>query len=200
MMAPCRRFMPPVCCCELRRRNLPSKLVLQRVWLGYSKSVSLLDEAVNDIRGYIGTLRPQPNTKSLTAGLQELASADHLRSMVEVNLDLNLPESQPLSPAQVGHLLAIVNEALSNVVRHAQASQIHLSATTTDNWLSLEIRDNGRGLPHDYVVGYGLRNMQERARLLAGQMVLNTQPGQGTVIKIDVPCYEKDNYVTNFTG
>jgi signal transduction histidine kinase len=60
----------------------------------------------------------------------------------------------------------MTNEALSNVVRHAEATQVSLSALVNDNSLYLAIRDYGRGLPTDYVRGYGLRNMRDRARIL----------------------------------
>lgn len=154
------------------------------------QSIELLNQAVADIRGYIGALRPQSSSQSLAAGLEELAHAQHLRSLVDINLALNLPEGRALSPTHIGHLLTIANEALSNVARHAHATRVFLSATTKDDWLRLEIKDNGHGLPEDYVLGYGLRNMQDRARLLGGDMALESQPGQGTTVTIEVPWSE----------
>jgi signal transduction histidine kinase len=164
------------------------------------QSMQLLNQAVADIRGYIGTLRTTPDSRSLVVGLQDLANAPYLRSLVDVSLDLDLPEKQSLSPAYVGHLLAIANEALSNVARHAQATQARLSATATGNRLRLEIRDNGRGLPRDYVTGYGLRNMQDRARLLGGKMTLATQPGHGATVTVDVPWGEENEQSTTLVG
>jgi signal transduction histidine kinase len=164
------------------------------------QSIALLDEAVADIRRYIGALRPQPSSQSLARSLAELAAADHLRSLVEVELDLNLPEDQALSPAQVGHLLAIVNESLSNVVRHAQATRLQLQATVIEGRLVLRIGDNGRGFPRDYVVGYGLRNMRDRTRLLGGEMSVETKAGHGSAITIKLPWGEAYENVTNFTG
>ena len=158
------------------------------------QSMALLDEAVSDIRSYIGTLRTQPTSQSLTAGLRELAAADHLRSLVEVELDLNLPDDRPLEPAQVGHLLAIANEALSNVVRHAQATQVRLQADLIKDQLRLVIQDNGRGLPTDYVVGYGLRNMRDRARMLGGDTIIETKGEQGTSVMVELPWNDKNGY------
>ena len=90
---------------------------------------------------------------------------------MEVDLALDIPEGQSLSPGHIGHLLAIANEALSNVARHAQATRVRLTAAVYDGRLCLEIQDNGRGLPVDYVVGYGLRNMHDRARMLGGERI-----------------------------
>jgi signal transduction histidine kinase len=151
------------------------------------QSIALLDEAVSDIRGYIGTLRAQPTGHSLAAGLRDLATAGHLRSLVEVELDLKLPDEQPLTPGQVGHLLAIVNEALSNVIRHAQATQVQLKAELVEDRFHLVITDNGRGLVTDYVVGYGLRNMRERARLLGGEATIESNAGRGITVRVEVP-------------
>lgn len=172
---------------ELARDDCPDKGV-GRV----QQAIGLLDEAVADIRRYIGTLRAQPSTRSLAAGLRELAEANHLRSLIEVEVELDLPQAQPLSPAQVGHLLAIINEALSNVVRHAQASRVWISASMAAERLVLSIKDNGQGLPPDYITGYGLRNMRDRARLLGGKMSIETQPERGTTVRVEVPWSEMD--------
>ena len=180
---------------EMRQQDCPERS-LARV----QQSVSLLDEAVSDIRSYIGSLRSQPSSRSLASSLRELALADHLRSLVEVNLAVNLPEDQPLSPAQVGHLLAITNEAISNVVRHAQARQLFLTADLVQNQLVLKVEDNGQGLPHDYVVGYGLRNMRDRARMLGGEMTFVSKPGQGATVTIIVPWDEHDEQTKDFVG
>ncbi|MDQ1301261.1 MAG: hypothetical protein QG637_1182 [Chloroflexota bacterium] len=157
-----------------------------------AQSMALLNQAVADIRGYIGALRAPSSGSSLAAGLQDLAADRSLRSVVEVRLALELPADRPLTPARVGHLLAIANEALSNIARHAQATAAQLSARATAEGLCLTITDNGRGLPADNVPGYGLRNMRDRARLLGGRMTLNSKPGQGTTIKVEVPWSEED--------
>lgn len=155
------------------------------------QSVQLLNQAVTDIREYIGVLRPIPDSRSLTVGLQELANEHHLRSLMDVNLALQIPDGQSLTPGQIGHLLAITNEALSNVARHAQATQVLLIAAVHADRLQLEIQDNGHGLTIDYVVGYGLRNMHDRARLLGGELSVRSLPGRGTTVTINVPWKEE---------
>ncbi len=151
------------------------------------QSVQLLDEAVTDIRKYIGELQPQPDSRSLALGLQDMASAGHLGNLLDVKLSLDLPENRPLSPWQVRHLLAIANEALSNVVRHAQATTVDINAGSDEQHLSLCIADNGRGLPPDYVLGYGLQNMHDRAHMLGGTIHIQSGTRQGTHVLIEVP-------------
>lgn len=164
------------------------------------QSIQLLDRAVADIRAYIGILRARPDSRSLAAGLHDLARDRHLRSLVDVDLALDIPEGQALASGQIGHLLAITNEALSNVARHAQATRVRLTAAVQDGRLRLVIDDNGQGLPNDYVVGYGLRNMRDRARMLGGDLSITTSDGHGTTVTVDVPWRSEDEHVTTTAG
>ncbi|MBK9714434.1 MAG: sensor histidine kinase [Kouleothrix sp.] len=164
------------------------------------QSVQLLNQAVTEIRGSIGTLRPLPDGRSLTAGLQELARDRNLRALMDVDLILDIPEGQALAPGQIGQLLAITNEALSNVARHAQATRVRLTAAVQDGRLRLEIHDNGHGLAVDYVVGYGLRNMHDRARLLGGELSVHSGPGHGTRVAVDVPWRKEDERFATRAG
>jgi signal transduction histidine kinase len=164
------------------------------------QSVQLLNQAVTELRGSIGTLRPLPDSRSLTAGLQELAQDRNLRALVDVELVLDIPEGQALAAGQIGQLLAIANEALSNVARHAQATHVRLTAAVQDGRLRLEIRDNGHGLALDYVVGYGLRNMHDRARLLGGELSVHSDPGRSTIVSVDVPWRKEDERFATRAG
>ena len=154
------------------------------------QSMQLLNQAIADIRSYIGALRSQPTGVSLAAALHDLAGHHHLRSLGDLEVKLDLPDEPPLAPVHLGHLLAIVNEALSNVARHAQATRVQLSAAVVEQQLHLQISDNGHGLSPDYVVGYGLRNMQDRARLLGGSMQIESH-GRGMTIRVTVPWDEQ---------
>lgn len=164
------------------------------------QSLKLLNQAVADIRGHIGALQPKCSGQSLNAGLRELAETKHLRSLLDIELTVNLSEGRSLSPTQIGHLLTIANEALSNVARHAQASRVHLKAEVIDGRLHLEIKDNGHGLPADIVPGYGLRNMRDRAGMLGGEMMIESQPGHGTTVTVIVPWGEVNGNHTPAAG
>jgi signal transduction histidine kinase len=151
------------------------------------QATETLDQAVDQVRHHIAELRAQPTTVSLAEGLTRLTQQSVLSSMAEVKLTLDLPEDRPIGAVQVGHLLAIAGEALSNVARHAQARQVQLVAHMAEDCLQLTIADDGRGIPSDYVSGYGLQNMHERARLLRGELFIHSQPGQGTRLQLTVP-------------
>ena len=85
------------------------------------------------------------------------------------------------------HVLAIVTEALSNIVRHSRAQKVTIEAKRTDNRLHLRIQDDGVGIPANVEAGYGLRNMHDRARLLDGQLSVTGANGKGTTVELDVP-------------
>jgi two-component system sensor histidine kinase UhpB len=119
---------------------------------------------------------------------------------MDVDLVLDIPEGQALAPGQIGQLLAITNEALSNVARHAQATRVRLTAVVQDGRLRLEIHDNGHGLAVDYVVGYGLRNMLDRARLLGGELAVHSEPGRSTTVSVDVPWRKEDERFATRAG
>lgn len=159
------------------------------------QGIDLLNQAVANIRNYISDLRPQPAGQSLSAGITEVTAAFHLESLVQLELDLDLPPDLPLSSGQVGHLLAITNEAMSNIARHAMATKAILKARVKEGVLFFEINDNGQGFPSDLVLGYGLNNMRERARLLGGTIHFDSQSHKGTHISIEVPL--ENNYATN---
>jgi signal transduction histidine kinase len=152
-----------------------------------AQATETLDQAVGQVRHHITELRAQPTTVSLAEGLTRLTHRSVLSSMAEVNLSLDLPEDRPLATSQVGHLLAIASEALSNVARHANARHVQLLAQMEKDCLQLIINDDGRGIPPDYVASYGLQNMHERARLLRGELAIHSQPGQGTHLQLIVP-------------
>lgn len=80
----------------------------------------------------------------------------------------------------------ITQEALTNVVRHAQAQNCVI-ALTLDDALRLEIRDDGVGLPKDRRAGVGLTSMRERAEELGGTCVIETSPMDGTRVLAHLP-------------
>ncbi len=156
------------------------------------ESIRLLDETIANIRHYIGNLQNQPTAHSLKVALVDLIDQSPIKSLVDVETVLDVPDNRHLTPVQIRHLLAITSEALSNVARHAHARRVRIVATAGETCLCLEITDDGQGMAPDYVIGYGLRNMQERARMLGGQLTLTSQPKRGTTIRVEIPWTEEN--------
>ena len=81
-------------------------------------------------------------------------------------------------------------EALANIARHARATQVNVTVEKVGTAVHLTIRDNGKGFDTSsqaHSIGHGLSNMQARARELQGTFVLQSQPGEGTSICLQMP-------------
>jgi signal transduction histidine kinase len=150
-------------------------------------AITVLNDALSDLRQSISELHTVTASESLPIALRRLAEDPRFQSMVDVTLDLDLPEPDRLSPDRTEHVLAIVTEALSNVVRHARARQIAIHAQRIAGRLQLVIQDDGIGIPAEVIAGHGLHNMHDRARLLDGQIVIEGASGKGTMVRLDVP-------------
>ncbi len=149
-------------------------------------ATAVLNDAIGDLRRNIGELHPTAPDETLSAALRRLAADPRFRSLVDISLDLDLPETEGLSPARAQHVVAIVTEALSNVVRHAQARQASISARRTNNHLSVMVKDDGIGFAPNTAPGYGLRNMHDRAKLLSGELNV-TGGNKGTTVQLEIP-------------
>jgi signal transduction histidine kinase len=149
-------------------------------------AATVLNDAIGDLRRNIGELHPTAPDETLSAALGRLAGDPRFRSLVDIVLDLDLPEPDQLSPARAEHVVAIVTEALSNVVRHAQARQVTITARHTATQLSIVIKDDGIGLSSTAMPGYGLRNMHDRAKLLSGELSV-TGGNKGTTVELEIP-------------
>ncbi|NTU74975.1 MAG: hypothetical protein HGA86_02510, partial [Anaerolineaceae bacterium] len=89
-------------------------------------------------------------------------------------------------------LYRIAQEALNNILKHAKASQATVELGMQAGRVHLEIRDDGLGFaPQDSKGrGMGLENMRERVQQIGGELVLLSSPGQGTIIRVEVPYVE----------
>jgi signal transduction histidine kinase len=151
-------------------------------------AVGVLDDAISDLRHNLGELRAsKTSTKPLEESLRDLAGDPRFSSLAQIDLDLKLPETPVVSPEDLAHVLAIVQEALANSVRHAQARHILIQARTVEKRLMLAIQDDGTGLPQQVTEGHGLRNMRDRAALLHGKLEIRPLK-KGTSVVLDIPC------------
>ena len=147
-----------------------------------------LQSAVDEGRRLIQNLRP--------AALAELGLAETLHRMLEeagaesgwqVRWQENL-SGVTLNPALETTLYRLVQEALSNSRKHAQAQWVSLQLMRRDDTIDLEYHDSGQGFePHSRGGGMGLESMRERAELLGGWLQISSQPGAGTTIRAGFP-------------
>ncbi|MEV7011385.1 GAF domain-containing sensor histidine kinase, partial [Streptosporangium sp. NPDC051022] len=151
-------------------------------------AIDELDGTIRQIRSTIFALQtPQQDRESglraQIVGLVEGARG-HLGFMPGLEMEGRLDSEVPAEAGE--HLLAVLREALSNVVRHARASKAEVRAEAAGGRLTLVVTDNGVGLPADGRRS-GLRNLQERAERLGGSFTLDTPPQGGTQLVWSVP-------------
>lgn len=148
--------------------------------------LALHTQAANaDIRRVVYALRPTAlDDLGLVLALRE--QAGHYRQAgLEITIDA--PEHLPPLPAAVEvAAYSIAREALTNVVRHAQAATCVVRLTLGDA-LAVEVTDDGVGLPPDGRAGVGLRSMRERTAELGGSWRIESAPGAGTCIHACLP-------------
>lgn len=102
---------------------------------------------------------------------------------VRSRFDASLPELKP--PVELV-LYRIAQEGLTNIARHAAANEVTLTLTGHDTSVTLRLEDNGKGL-HDSREGAGIRGMRERAILVGADFTIDSKPGGGTELRLDIP-------------
>ena len=158
------------------------------------KSQSLLNEiiaglqaALADIRRVVYALRPPALDDLGLISAINVQAAQYTTDRLAVQVDL--PEQIPALPAAVEvAAYRIVQEALTNVVRHAQATTCVLSLAIKD-MVHLEIHDDGQGIAETRRAGVGLNAMHERAAELGGTCSIQSAPGDGTHIYVTLPAH-----------
>lgn len=114
---------------------------------------------------------------------------------MEVLVDANIRQS-PLSRELEMSVYRILQEGLNNVVKHSQASLVEIYIDTSGDYLNVMIKDNGKGFYFNRNQLHlkelarkmnGIRGMKERAELLNGAFNINTEPGKGTIIQLEIP-------------
>ncbi len=143
-------------------------------------------EAISDIRRLVYNLRPPALDEfGLLSALREQAA---LYQHQGLDIDLDMPSSLPLLPAAVEvAVYRIVQEALTNVARHAQAQRCLLRLSLASEALHLDISDDGQGIPPGHRIGVGLHAMHERASELGGSCAVTRGSSGGTLIQVSLP-------------
>jgi signal transduction histidine kinase len=143
---------------------------------------------IADIRRLVYALRPPVLDEfGLISAIREHAIPAQQSS--DVRIAFTAPEHlPPLSAAIEVAAFRIIEEALTNVVRHARAHQCQISMELAERGdLLITITDDGKGLPDHYQAGVGIRSMRERAEELEGTFAIQTRPTGGTQVHVCLP-------------
>ena len=152
---------------------------------------AILETAQKDLRVLLLHLRPvELEEKSLIEGIQILLKELEDKSDLKVSLKQNVSK---LPKKIEEHIFRILQELISNTLRHAQASCLDVYLYQTDVEVQLKVVDNGIGFQLGSLddLSYGLRNIKERVEDMAGTVQLLTAPKQGLAVDIRIPLLDK---------
>jgi signal transduction histidine kinase len=156
------------------------------------RAIDALHEAIAEIRTFIYGLRPGLDHEgSLGSALESLAEETRLNTTTRIEVAANRVAG--LSPIVRGELLSIAREALSNVIRHADARRAMIEVAAGGGELRLEVADDGIGFDPSAPLGEGhegLANMRRRAESMGGRLQVESALGAGTRIIITLPLSE----------
>ncbi len=144
--------------------------------------------AQGEMRALLLHLRPiQLSDDRLCDGVIKLIQ--DLKGKTNIEFQASIDEIVHISKAAEEHLFRIIQEALSNVLRHAEASKISISLTEEERYIYLFISDNGKGFNPtiERVASYGLKTMRERCEEVGGVFNIRSKEREGTYIDIRIP-------------
>ena len=160
----------------------------------YDRVIDYIDEIIEKTRDIATALRPKLiETMGITRAIKKVLAGFrknnrlHIKAQVGNLNDLQF-QGDPLN------LYRIVQEALTNLYHHAEATHVEVLFRRGRQSLTMVIKDNGKGFLTDqagkdigHTQRHGLSTMHERARLLGGELMIESAPGKGTVIRLNIP-------------
>ena len=152
-----------------------------------AKARQLGREALANIRASVAALRQNPVVEeSLELGIEELIQEFQSNTSMAISSQVILLSTLP---AEINTALyRIVQEALTNITKHSQATQVKLYLEQMPERIVLSIQDNGCGFNRNHnTTGFGLRGMEERTLALGGDFKIDSSLGQGCQIKVKIP-------------
>ena len=169
---------------QLRKEGSAARMDVEDV-------IDLVNNAIESTRTLARGLSPVSGERGgLAAALQNLAARASERYGVKVEFHAKFDEPIRLSETSATHVYRIVQESLTNVVRHSRASEVSISLETAGGELHLRVDDNGRGFEQplpDSAEGLGLKIMRYRAQMLGGDLVLESGSNGGALVRCSFP-------------
>lgn len=154
----------------------------------YRDSLQLLDEAIDELRQISHNMVPVSLSRfGLGPALHTFAA--QVRAAGELEVDLQILGLEERLPEEIEvHVYRICQELVQNVIKHAQASKLRVQIIRHNDALNISVEDNGRGMIKDKVPrGFGFSTIQSNVDLFKGTFTIESQPGKGCLVLIDLP-------------
>jgi signal transduction histidine kinase len=161
---------------------------------------SLAADSLHELQRLIADLRPSHlDDLGLPAALRWYAGSIQERTGLKIRVDFEGDELLISSALKIA-IFRIVQEALNNITKHAQAKDVHIKLEYQPKHVVVSVRDNGIGFDLDTVrmirtrrPSLGLAGMQERAALMNGEVSIQSTPGQGTIVEARLPLQSEES-------
>ncbi|YAF97618.1 MAG: sensor histidine kinase [Nodularia sp. CChRGM 3473] len=152
-----------------------------------ARAKELGSKSLNDVRQSVSTMRSNPlQDQSLEQAiaiiLEDFHRSNGISPICQINLEYSLP------PDIIISIYRIIQESLTNISKHAKATEIKIEITTNKGNFQLIVQDNGIGFDiGQNTTGFGLQSMRDRTLAIGGEFKINSTPGTGCQIIVDIP-------------
>lgn len=181
--------------------NINQLLNMSRLYLEYSMTTEpvnesllkqghgLVKKAMSEVHKMSKALmETSSEEKQLIEGLEEILN--HVAELKQINVvkNIDLPDESMIEAKIKLAVMRIVQEQLSNVLKHSQAKNLYIDLGFTNGQLHLTIKDDGKGFSlNDHKPGLGFQNIRNRVAMINGSVIINSKPGDGCLIEIHSP-------------
>ncbi|MDB5839452.1 MAG: sensor histidine kinase [Herminiimonas sp.] len=153
-------------------------------------ALNQIDATIKSVRGIINNLRPPVLDLGLQAAIEWQIQEFRRRSGIECRIMVDDEGyDRDIDDTRATALFRILQESLTNVLRHAQASMVEVELSRDGPLLRMRIADNGIGMQHNIrqrTKSFGLHGIGERVRMLNGELAITSRPGHGTTLTISI--------------
>jgi signal transduction histidine kinase len=181
-------------------RGLTSSLktsTLERARQNLHELELLTTHSLDELQRLITDLRPSHlDDLGLSSALRWFANSLQERVKLVIHVEIRGEEISIASPVKIA-LFRITQEALTNVVKHAQANSARVVLKYADDSVHVRVTDDGHGFDMEAAgsskrVSWGLKGMEERTSLLGGKFKVHSRPGEGTIIEVSIPYLQEE--------
>ena len=181
--------------------NINQLLVTSRMYIGRALHAApdkkdvlepgyeLLGKAINEIRNIsMSLLETNVEEHDLSLAVKNLLCHVESLGMVKIEKSIDLPFEDELDARFKVMVFRIIQEAVTNVIKHADAKKLYVNLKVENNQLELMVRDNGKGFDKKKITGgIGFRNIRSRVAMLDGSLNIHSVKGRGTKLMVHLP-------------
>ena len=152
----------------------------------------MMEQTLEEVRSVSRNLAPRSvATLGLETSLRQMC--DQIKKLTAIDITFRyIGGEREINNVIVNALYRIAQEATHNIIKHAQASVANIQVFQGRNFIELKVEDNGKGITYTGSNGMGMKNMEERTKLLGGRFQIHSEPGFGTSLIVNVPLDQQE--------